>query len=59
MRTSTRADIGARLINALSGRMLIQCRGKGRGDSRSVECLFSMTPLPGTRPDPQTAPTTL
>jgi len=27
--------------------MLIQTRGGGGGDSTSVECLFSITPLPG------------
>jgi len=30
-----------------SGRMLIQMRGGGGGNSTSVECLFSVTPLPG------------
>ena len=33
-----------------SGWLLIRTRGGGGGDSTSVECLFSMTPLPGSAP---------
>jgi len=44
LRTSTRTGIGACLR---SGCMLVQTHGGGGEDSMSVECWFSITPVPG------------
>ena len=56
LRASTRTEIGHARAPYLAGRMLILTRrggggggGGGGGDSTSIECLFSMTPLPGAR----------
>ena len=63
LRTSTRTDLRRARVKYLQGLMqyFIQARGLGSLDTTSVQCLFSMTPLPGAAssscaPPPVTSP---